>query len=167
MTVRSSDLGACSDPRFVVQLHDATRLHYDLRLQVGDVLRSWAVPRGPSLDPAQRRLAVQVPDHTLDAGDFEGVHEGQARGSGAVIIWDEGSVRMLRNDADHLSFVLAGHKLSGRFGLTRTRGRQWVLVKADDDAARRGTDIVAEQPASVRSGRTWQQLVNGQPQQSW
>jgi DNA ligase D-like protein (predicted 3'-phosphoesterase) len=146
-------------PRFVVQLHDATRLHYDLRLQVGDVLRSWAVPRGPSLDPAVRRLAVQVADHSLSAGEFEGVHEGQARGSGAVIIWDEGSVNIARNTPDHLSFVLRGHKLSGRFGLSHTRGRQWVLVKANDDCARRGSDIAAEQPTSVRSGRTWQQLV--------
>jgi DNA ligase D-like protein (predicted 3'-phosphoesterase) len=148
-----------SPRRFVVQLHDATRLHYDVRLQVGDVLRSWAVPRGPSLDPAQRRLAVQVEDHALDAGEFEGVHSGQARGSGAVIIWDEGTVAFARADLDHLSFVLADHKLNGRFGLTRTRGRQWVLVKADDDEARRGSDVVAERPASVRSGRTWQQLL--------
>ena len=143
----------------MVQLHDATRLHYDLRLQVGDVLRSWAVPRGPSLDPAERRLAVQVEDHSLAAGEFEGVHVGQLRGSGAVIIWDEGTVDIRRADQDHLSFVLHGHKLAGRFGLTRTRGRQWVLVKADDDEARRGSDITREQPASVRSGRTWEQLV--------
>jgi bifunctional non-homologous end joining protein LigD len=145
--------------RFVVQLHDATRLHYDLRLQDGDVLRSWAVPRGPSLDPGERRLAVQVPDHSLAAGEFEGVHEGQLRGSGAVIIWDEGTVRIGRNDRDHLSFELAGHKLTGRFGLTRTRGRQWILVKALDDDARRGSDITSEQPTSVRSGRTWQELL--------
>jgi DNA ligase D-like protein (predicted 3'-phosphoesterase) len=145
--------------RFVVQLHDATRLHYDVRLQVGEVLRSWAVPRGPSLDPAVRRLAVQVEDHSLVAGEFEGVHIGQTRGSGAVIIWDEGTVQIARCDADHLSFVLNGRKLGGRFGLTRTRGDQWVLVKADDDEARRGSNITAERPASVRSGRMWEQLV--------
>ena len=79
-------------PRFVVQQHDATTLHFDLRQQIGDVLRSWAVPKGPSLDPAVRRLAVPVEDHSPSAGEFEGVHEGQARGSGAVIIWDEGTV---------------------------------------------------------------------------
>jgi DNA ligase D-like protein (predicted 3'-phosphoesterase) len=146
-------------PRFVVQLHDATRLHFDLRLQNGDVMRSWAVPRGPSLDPAVRRLAVQVEDHSLASGEFEGVHEGQLRGSGAVIIWDEGVIEALRDTRDHLSFVVRGRKLSGRFGLTRTRGRQWVLVKANDDAAARGSDIVAEQPTSVRTGRTWQQLA--------
>ena len=145
--------------RFVIQLHDATTLHFDLRLQVGEVLRSWAVPKGPSLDPAVRRLAVPVDDHSLQAGEFEGVHEGQARGSGAVIIWDEGTVEILREDPDHLSFVLHGSKLDGRFGLSRTGDHTWVLVKAADDHARRGSDIVAERRESVRSGRTWDELL--------
>ena len=144
--------------RFVVQLHDATTLHFDVRLQVGDVLRSWAVPKGPSLDPAVRRLAVPVADHSLSAGEFEGVHEEHARGSGAVIIWDEGTVEILRDEPDHLSFALHGRKLTGRFGLTRTGEDRWILVKASDDHARPRSDIVAEQPASVRSGRTWQEL---------
>jgi DNA ligase D-like protein (predicted 3'-phosphoesterase) len=144
--------------RFVVQLHDATTLHFDFRLQVGDVLRSWAVPKGPSLDPAVRRLAVPVEDHSLAAGEFEGVHEEHARGSGAVIIWDEGTVEILQETPDHLSFELHGRKLSGRFGLTRTGERRWILVKAIDEHARPGSDVVAEQPASVRSGRTWQEL---------
>lgn len=148
-------------PRFVVQLHDATTLHFDLRIQIGGVLRSWAVPKGPSLDPAVRRLAVPVEDHSLAAGEFEGVHEGQSRGSGAVIIWDEGTVEDLREEPDHLSFVLHGEKLAGRFGLTRTGDRSWILVKAIDDAARPGSDIVAERPASVRSGRTWEELADG------
>jgi DNA ligase D-like protein (predicted 3'-phosphoesterase) len=146
-------------PRFVVQLHDATALHYDVRLQVGDVLRSWAVPKGPSMDPAQRRLAVSVDDHSLAAGEFEGVHAGSSRGTGAVIIWDEGTVEFDRQEPDHLSFELQGHKLSGRFGLSRTGERSWILVKARDDSARPGSDIVTEQPASVRTGRTWQQLA--------
>jgi DNA ligase D-like protein (predicted 3'-phosphoesterase) len=145
--------------RFVVQLPDATTLHFDLRLQFGDVLRSWAVPKGPSLDPAVRRLAVPVEDHDLDAGDFEGVHEGHSRGSGAVIIWDEGTVDVLRDESGHLSFVLHGEKLAGRFGLTETGERQWILVKAVDDAARPGSDVVAERPESVRSGRTWQEVA--------
>jgi bifunctional non-homologous end joining protein LigD len=149
------------DLRFVVQLHDATTLHYDLRLQRGDVLRSWAVPKGPSLDPGVRRLAVQVGDHTLSDGDFEGVHEGQARGSGAKIIWDEGALEMLRDEPGHLSFVLQGAKLAGRFGLTHTGGNNWILVKASDDAARPGSDITTERPNSVRSGRRWQDLVDG------
>src|ERR1700737_2446601 len=105
--------------RFVVQLHDATTLHFDLRIQVGEVLRSWAVPKGPSLDPRVRRLAVPVEDHSLAAGEFEGVHEGGRRGSGTVIIWDEGTVELVSEDADHLSLELHGHKLTGRFGLTK------------------------------------------------
>jgi DNA ligase D-like protein (predicted 3'-phosphoesterase) len=150
-------------PRFVVQLHDATTLHFDFRLQAGGVLRSWAVPKGPSLDPGVRRLAVPVEDHTLAAGEFEGVHEGQSRGSGAVIIWDEGTAEMARDEPGHVSFVLHGRKLSGGFALTRTGERRWILVKVRDEAARPGSDIVTERPTSVRSGRTWQELRR-QPQ---
>ena len=149
--------------RFVVQLHDATALHFDLRIEVGGVFRSWAVPKGPSLDPRARRLAVPVEDHDLAAGDFEGVHQGQARGSGAVIIWDEGPAEVTRDEAGRLSARLHGRKLAGGFALTRTGERRWILVKASDAEARPGSDIVAEQPASVRSGRTWQDLVLEQP----
>jgi DNA ligase D-like protein (predicted 3'-phosphoesterase) len=148
--------------RFVVQLHDATTLHFDLRIQVGAVLRSWAVPKGPSLDPAVRRLAVPVEDHELSAGDFEGVHEGHRRGSGAVIIWDEGPGEITRDEPGHLAFTLDGSKLAGGFALTRTGERRWILVKARDAAARPGSDIVAERPESVRSGRTWEQVAAGQ-----
>jgi DNA ligase D-like protein (predicted 3'-phosphoesterase) len=148
--------------RFVVQLHDATRLHFDLRIQFGDVLRSWAVPKGPSLDPAIRRLAVPVEDHALSAGDFEGVHEGHLHGSGAVIIWDEGGAEIIRDEPGHLSFTLEGRKLTGGFGLTRTGERRWILVKVRDSSARPGSDIVAEQPQSVRSGRTWPELASEQ-----
>ena len=146
-------------PRFVVQQHDATTLHFDLRIEDGGVLRSWAVPKGPSMDPAVRRLAVPVEDHSMAAGEFEGVHEGSSRGSGAVIIWDEGTVDLVRNEPGHLSFLLHGHKLVGGFALTRTGERRWILVKARDEQARPGSDITAEQPASVRSGRTYEELV--------
>jgi DNA ligase D-like protein (predicted 3'-phosphoesterase) len=145
--------------RFVVQLHDATTLHFDLRLEIRGVLRSWAVPRGPSMDPADRRLAVAVADHSLAAGEFEGVYADSARGTGAVIIWDEGDFELLRHQTAHLSFVLRGHKLRGRFGLTRTGEKNWILVKATDENARPGSDVVSELPASVRSGRTWQELA--------
>jgi len=101
---------------------------------------------------------VPVGDHSLSAGEFEGVYEGAARGSGAVIIWDEGTVEISRNDEDHLSFTLHGRKLDGGFGLTRTGDRRWLLVKANDKDARPGSDVVAEQPNSVRSGKTWQQV---------
>ena len=151
--------GAVEEPRrFVVQWHDATALHFDFRLESGGVLRSWAVPKGPSLDPGMRRLAVPVDDHALAAGEFEGVHEGQSRGSGAVIIWDEGTAEILKEEPGHISFVLHGRKLSGGFALTRTGPRRWILVKVRDEAARPGSDIVAERPASVRTGRTWQEL---------
>jgi DNA ligase D-like protein (predicted 3'-phosphoesterase) len=144
--------------RFVVQQHDATTLHFDLRIEDGGVLRSWAVPKGPSMDPAVRRLAVPVEDHSMAAGEFEGVHEGSSRGSGAVIIWDEGTVDLVRNQPGHLSFALHGHKLAGGFALTQTGERRWILVKARDEQARPGSDITAERPASVRSGRTYDEL---------
>ena len=145
--------------RFVVQLHDATTLHFDLRIQAGGVLRSWAVPKGPSLDPAVRRLAVPVQDHELPAGEFEGVHEGQPRGSGAVIIWDEGHAEITRDDPGRLAFTLHGSKLAGGFALTRTGEHRWILVKARDATARPGSDIAAERPASVRTGRTWEEVA--------
>jgi len=147
------------ESRFVVQLHDATRLHYDLRIAVDGVLRSWAVPKGPSLDSAVRRLAVPVEDHELSAGDFEGVHEGQRRGTGAVIIWDEGSAEILADEPGHLSVALHGSKLSGGFALTRTGKRRWILVKSRDESAQPGSDVTTERPESVRSGRTWQDLA--------
>ncbi len=151
-------------PRFVVQLHDATTLHYDLRLEMEDedgrhVLRSWAVPKGPSLDPAVKRLAVPVEDHTMQAGEFEGVHQGSERGTGAVIIWDEGRMQVKRDEPDHVSFVLDGSKLTGGFALTKTGDDSWILIKTRDDHARRGSDVVTEQPTSVRTGRTWQEVA--------
>ena len=149
--------------RFVVQLHDATTLHFDLRLELAGVLRSWAVPKGPSLDPAVRRLAVPVEDHSLEAGEFEGRHAGATRGSGAVIIWDEGTADILRDEPDHLSFELHGHKLKGRFGLTKTAEESWILVKATDEHARPGSDVVAEHPDSVRTGRSITEVANRSP----
>jgi bifunctional non-homologous end joining protein LigD len=117
------------------------------------------VPKGPSLDPAARRLAVPVEDHSLDAGEFEGVHEGSTRGTGAVIVWDEGDVDVVEDEPDHVSFALEGHKLAGRFRLTRTGEDRWILVKARDEHARPASDIVAERPESVRSGRTWEEVA--------
>ena len=110
--------------RFVVQLHDATTLHFDFRIQAGEVFRSWAVPKGPSLDPAVRRLAVPVEDHSLSAGDFEGTRAGQARGTGAVIVWDEGPAEVTRDEPGHLSLVLHETRLTGGLALTRTGERR-------------------------------------------
>src|SRR4029078_5315143 len=146
--------------RFVVQQHHATTLHFDLRIEDGGVLRSWAGPKGPSMEPAVRRRAVPVEDHSMAAGEFEGVHEGSARGSGAVIIWDEGTVDLVRNEPEHLAFRLRGHKLAGGFALTRTGEGRWILVKARDERARPGSDITAEQTATVRHGSTHAQLIS-------
>jgi DNA ligase D-like protein (predicted 3'-phosphoesterase) len=133
--------------------------YFDLRIQAGEVLRSRAVPKGPSLDPAVRRLAVPVEDHELPAGQFEGVHEGQSRGSGAVITWYEGHAEITRDDPGHLAFTLHGSKLAGGFALTRTGEHRWILVKTRDATAHPGSDIVAERPASVRTGRTWEEVA--------
>jgi DNA ligase D-like protein (predicted 3'-phosphoesterase) len=146
--------------RFVVQQHDATTLHFDFRIESGGVLRSWAVPKGPSLDPAVKRLAMEVEDHSLESGEFEGVYEGSTRGTGAVIVWDEGERELVTEEPDHVVVRLHGSKLRGGFALTRTDGRRWLLVKMRDEDARPGSDIVAEAPASVRSGRTWQDVAD-------
>jgi DNA ligase D-like protein (predicted 3'-phosphoesterase) len=159
----SCDGVSARESRFVVGLHDATTLHFDLRLELDGVARSWAVPKGPSLDPAVKRLAVPVADHGLDALDFEGVHAGATRGTGAVIVWDEGTFTLRSEREGHLSFVLHGHKLEGAFALTRTSEKAWILVKMRDEAALPGFDVVAEEPRSVRSGRTWQEVARGEP----
>ena len=149
---------------FVVQEHRATAHHYDLRLEVDGVMRSWAVPKGPSLDPAVKRLAVQVEDHAVDHNDFEG-----ALGDGGVIVWDRGTYEQGGRvawpeaiDRGHAVFVLHGEKLRGGFALQRTRPGakpQWLLIKRRDDEARSGSDVVAERPASVISGRTLSELL--------
>jgi DNA ligase D-like protein (predicted 3'-phosphoesterase) len=144
---------------FVVQEHAATAHHYDLRLEVDGVMRSWAVPKGPSLDPAVKRLAVEVGDHDKAHNAFEG-----ALGNGGVIVWDRGTYEQggrvawpAAIDRGHAVFVLHGEKLRGGFALQRTRPgakAQWLLIKRRDDQARPGSDIAAEHPESVVSGRT-------------
>jgi ATP-dependent DNA ligase len=107
-----------------------------------------------------KRLAVPVEDHELAAGDFEGVHLGASRGSGAVIIWDEGTYEMLRDEPNHLAFSLSGTKLKGGFAITKTGDHRWILVKMNDDHARRGSDVVAEEALSARTGRSWRELAD-------
>jgi DNA ligase D-like protein (predicted 3'-phosphoesterase) len=151
---------------FVVQEHQATAHHFDLRLEVGGVMRSWAVPKGPSLDPSVKRLAVQVEDHGLSHNEFEG-----PTGSGGVIVWDRGSYEQGGRvpwpealDRGHAVFVLRGTKLRGGYALQRTRGGekpQWLLIKRRDNDARPGSDITAEHPESVASGVTLAALTAG------
>jgi len=149
---------------FVVQEHAATANHFDLRLEVGGVMRSWAIPKGPSLDPAVKRLAVEVGDHPKAHNTFEG-----ALGSGGVIVWDRGTYEQGGRVAwpralarGHAVFVLNGEKLRGGFALQRTGPgamAQWLLIKRRDDQARPGSDIVAERPDSVLSGRTLAEVL--------
>jgi DNA ligase D-like protein (predicted 3'-phosphoesterase) len=158
--------------RFVIHKHAATRLHYDFRLEVDGVLRSWAVPKGLSTDPRQKRLAVEVEDHSLDYADFEGVIGTGSYGAGAVIVWDEGTYRNLDQErslaealADgHAKVWLEGYKLRGGWTLQRTRAgdkAQWLLIKRRDEGAdaRRRPD--STQPESVRTGRTIEQVKRG------
>ena len=150
---------------FVVQEHQATAHHFDFRLEVDGVMRSWAVPKGLSMDPAVKRLAVQVEDHAMEHNTFEG-----RTGSGGVIVWDRGTYEQGGRvswpealERGHAVFVLHGEKLHGGFALQRTRGGekpQWLLIKRADDSARPGSDVVAEQTSSVQSGLTLGELLD-------
>ena len=150
-------------PIFNVQKHEASRLHYDFRLEIGGVLKSWAIPKGPSLDPEVKRLAIEVEDHDPAYADFEGVIEEGHYGAGPVLLWDTGWFEseegaspeaMLR--AGTLDFVLHGRRLRGRFALVRTTGRprQWLLMKRRDKEARPDRKMPEEWDRSVLSGRT-------------
>ena len=159
-------------PRFVIQLHAARTLHYDVRLEIGGALASWAVPKGPSTDPRQKRLAVRVEDHALSYGDFEGRLPEGRYGAGSVIVWDTGPYRNLSEvameqgvDDGHLSFWLEGEKLRGGYALTRTGLRagkeQWLLVKRRDEHADARRNPVSTQRESVLSGRTVEDVARG------
>jgi DNA ligase D-like protein (predicted 3'-phosphoesterase) len=172
-----------STRRFVVQIHDARRMHFDFRLEVDGVLKSWAVPRGPSDNPCDKRLAVPTEDHPLEYREFEGVIPRDERGSGTVIVWDQGTYRPLSHDPEgapapfaeslergHAVFWLDGTKLRGEFTLTRFRigdqdGKRgpeaWLLIKANDRQAvhdRPGTPDPYH-ARSARTGRTLHQVA--------
>ncbi len=162
-----------SEPlRFVVQKHQASQLHYDFRLELDGVLKSWAIPKGPSLDPADKRLAMLVDDHPFDYRNFEGVLP-EGYGAGTVMIWDEGAfVALHQTDREgsqaafraglergQFTFIVAGEKLKGEFALVRFKRageKTWLLVKKRDSFA--STDDVTEQDRSVRSGRTMEEI---------
>jgi DNA ligase D-like protein (predicted 3'-phosphoesterase) len=168
--------------RFVIQKHDATNLHYDVRLEAGGVLKSWAVPKGPSTDPRDRQLAMPTEDHPLDYHDFEGVIPEGEYGAGTVLVWDTGTYRNLSADGDrdepvpvedaiasgHVAVWLDGEKLHGGYSLTRIRrgkgdkggsGEAWLLVKMRDEGADARRKPVRSQPESVLSGRTIEQVA--------
>ncbi|GHI01827.1 3'-phosphoesterase [Streptomyces cellostaticus] len=164
-------------PRFVVQIHDARRMHFDFRLQVEDVLKSWSIPKGPSTDPGDKRLAVPTEDHPLEYEDFEGVIPKGEYGGGTVIVWDHGTYEPLSHDRrgrpvgfaesleqGHATFRLHGSKLHGEYALTRFRSSQdeeeaWLLVrKGSARAAGHGTPD-PRRARSVRTGRTLAQVA--------
>ncbi|MCA9618582.1 MAG: DNA ligase D [Myxococcales bacterium] len=162
---------------FVVHLHAATRRHYDLRLEVAGRLMSFALPRGPSLDPKDKRLAVNTEDHPLEYLDFEDVIPEGNYGAGAMIVWDTGSVRYLEGTAEEgiarakIDFSLNGHKLRGRFGLIHTGARKpegdpernhWLLVKKEDEHASGDVDVTEAEPRSVLSGLTVEELAEAE-----
>ena len=160
--------------RFVIQKHEATRLHYDFRLELDGVFKSWAVTRGPSLDPGERRLAVEVEDHPLDYGDFEGTIPKGQYGGGTVMLWDrglwqpEGDVEKMLAKGD-LKFVLAGEKLKGGWVLVRMRNdkykskhNNWLLIKHRDEFAKDGDgEAILEKDHSVASGRAMKAIAAG------
>ena len=163
--------------RFVVQRHRATALHYDTRLEVNGVLVSWAVPKGPTLDPDEKRLAMRTEDHPIEYFDFEGVIPHGEYGAGDVIIWDWGTFEPEETDdparairEGELKFRLLGERLRGRYTIVRTSGRggrrderdQWLLIKKRDEAAAAGWDA-EDYPASVKTGRTNDEVKDGVP----
>src|SRR5437773_9131084 len=160
--------------RFVIQKHDASRLHYDLRLESDGVFKSWAVTKGPSLDPHDKRLAVEVEDHPLDYGDFEGTIPKGQYGGGTVMLWDRGywavegekSAEAMLKKGD-LKFVVAGEKMQGSWVLVRMKTRDekrtnWLLIKHRDGFERDGDgDVLVKLDRSVASGRTMDQIAAG------
>lgn len=161
-------------PVFVIHEHDASNLHYDLRLEVDGVLKCWAVPKGPSTDPRDRRLAVPTEDHPLSYADFEGVIPEHEYGGGTVVIWDRGSYRNLKEheggdggsvaeqiEQGHVTVWLEGQKITGGHALIRTGGGdepRWLLVKMDDDEADARRNPTSTEPESVETGRTLKEV---------
>jgi bifunctional non-homologous end joining protein LigD len=158
-------------PIFTVQKHQASNLHYDFRLEIGGLLKSWAIPKGPSMDPSVKRLAVEVEDHDLRYAEFEGVIEEGHYGAGPVLVWDTGwfeplsanlgsqTLKMMLH-AGKLDVLLHGQRLQGYFTLVRMkdRPRQWLLIKQRDEDARPGREVVQEYDTSVLSSRTIEDL---------
>jgi bifunctional non-homologous end joining protein LigD len=164
--------------RFVVQKHRASRLHYDFRLEADGVLKSWAVPKGPTLDPSERRLAMQVEDHPLDYRDFEGVIPAGNYGAGEVIVWDRGTYKLAEGTSPTaeigrgiIKFILRGKKLTGRFTLVKMRPRDgsenaWLLVKDKGAGAQPGWNP-ERHAESVKTGRTLDDVAKSRHAAHW
>src|SRR5580700_6673550 len=165
--------------RFVVQMHRATRLHYDFRLEAGGVLASWAVPKGPTLVPLDRRLAMHVEDHPMDYRDFEGNIPAKQYGAGSVIVWDRGTYALAEGTDPaaeiangKIKFILHGKKLKGEFTLVKIRPREsesgdpWLLIKDRDEHSDPVYDP-AEHPESVKSGKTLAEIARDPRAKTW
>ncbi|MFP4515082.1 MAG: DNA polymerase ligase N-terminal domain-containing protein [Parcubacteria group bacterium] len=146
---------------FVIQKHDASNLHYDLRLEINGVLKSWAIPKGPSLDPSEKRLAVLTEDHPLDYASFEGKIPEDEYGGGTVIVWDQGRYvnqgDTSMEDAFEngtIEFELKGEKLKGAFVLVKTKNKNWLLIKKKDKGADKRRKPLKTEPKSVLSNKT-------------
>jgi bifunctional non-homologous end joining protein LigD len=163
---------------FVIQKHAASHLHYDLRLELDGVMKSWAVPKGPSLDPAVKRLAMQVEDHPIEYNTFEGTIPQGEYGGGTVMLWERGTYTYVGSNPDpvaglragyakgDLKFVLNGKRLKGSWVLVRMRrdhpGKaQWLLIKHRDEYAIPGSDVAADNLTSVATGRTMEEIASG------
>jgi bifunctional non-homologous end joining protein LigD len=166
---------------YVIQKHAASRLHYDLRLELDGVMKSWAVPKGPSMDPAVKRLAIHVEDHPIEYNRFEGTIPAGEYGGGTVMIWDFGTYTSVGEDDDpeatlragyrrgDFKFVLRGRRLKGSWVLVRTKGRgdrsrqqQWLLIKHRDETADPGIDPTEAYQTSARTGRTMDEIAEAQ-----
>jgi bifunctional non-homologous end joining protein LigD len=163
---------------FVIQKHAASHLHYDLRLELDGVMKSWAVPKGPSLDPAVKRLAMEVEDHPIEYNKFEGTIPQGEYGGGTVMIWDQGTYKYGGEDPDPIEglrrgyekgdfkFVLQGKRLKGSWVLVRTRRgdpkrAQWLLIKHRDEFAEPDSEVTAEYETSASTGRTMEAIAEG------
>ena len=170
--------GSRHKPQFVIQKHAASHLHYDLRLEHDGVMKSWAVPKGPSLDPSVKRLAMQVEDHPIEYNMFEGTIPQGEYGGGTVMLWDRGTYSYGGNNPDaeeglrrgyekgDFKFVLDGKRLKGSWALVRMRNDrpgkpQWLLIKHKDEHAVPGSDVAAEHQTSVATGRTMDEIAGG------
>jgi DNA ligase D-like protein (predicted 3'-phosphoesterase) len=149
---------------FVIQKHDASSLHYDFRIKIGKTLKSWAVPKGPSTDPSEKRLAVPTEDHPIDYADFEGVIPEAEYGAGVVMVWDRGTFENIRDISMEQSYedgkievFLEGEKLSGGYSLIKT-GKRWLLVKMDDEQADARRNPTSTENRSVKTGRTLDEI---------
>ena len=170
-----SDSAKGGEPIFVIQKHDATNLHYDFRLEIDGVLKSWAIPKGPSTDPSVKRLAMPTEDHPVEYADFEGVIPQDEYGGGTVMVWDAGTYRNIREEKDDdgktmaesyddgkIEVWLEGKKLQGGYVLVRTatgKNERWLFKKIDDEEADARRNPVSTEPDSVLTGRSMEEIA--------